>query len=127
MVEIMEDLREDKVVAFHVPIGIMSRAYSERGYVQFATHAGLCRALHREAIIGDQVIVVEGSDREFMIERQMGVPQDVKGPRWVLNANEDGRKSEWNSRKNHWHSGPGEWYYWCEEMFENGNVLEQEE
>ena len=70
---------------------------------------------------------MEGSDREFMIERLVGMPQGVCGPRCVLNANEEGRKNEWNSRKNHWHSGPCEWYYWCEAMFDDGNVPECEE
>ena len=62
----------------------------ELGYVQFMSHKGLCPALDREAIVGDQIVVVEPSDREFIMEWKqccpVEMPPEVRGTRKVLNA-----------------------------------------
>ena len=52
LVELMEEMSRDKIVAFHVAIGVSTKAhkqlaYTGVGFVQFATHKGLRRALDR--------------------------------------------------------------------------------
>ena len=91
LVELMEKLCEDKIVAFHVPIGITSKenrqlAYSGLGFVQFATHEGLCRALERQIYIGETAIVVDKCSKEFAVERLMGTLQSFRGPRCVVSG-----------------------------------------
>ena len=91
LVEIMRELSEDMVVLLHIPIGSISRAYETLGYVQFATHEGLCRALSREAIVGNQIIMVETSNMEFMLERFMELPRGVHEPQCVINEKGKGK------------------------------------
>ena len=85
LIEIMRELSDDMVVLLHIPIGTISRAYETLGYVQFATHEGLRRALSREAVIDNQIIMVETSNMEFMLERFMELPRGIRGPQCVIN------------------------------------------
>ena len=130
LVELMEKISEDRVVAFHVPIGITSKehkqpAYAGLGYVQFATHAGLRRALDREVTIGERAIVVDRCAKEFVVERLIGTLQNFRGPRCVLNGNEDERTSMWKSRMNYWRSDPFEWSYRLDKMLRDSCVAAQ--
>ena len=119
------------MVALHVPIGILSgtskqAAYAEKGYVQFATHVGLCRALDREAIIGGKAIVADPCFKEFAIELLMGVSGGFTGPRCVLNGSEEKRTSEWNSQEDYWHLGPFEWSYRLEGVPDDPDELKDD-
>ena len=112
-VEMLEKMCEDKVVALHIPIGPLLEkskylAYEEHGYVQFATHKGLCRALVNEIIVGESIIEVETAGKEFMIERMEGKPTNLRGPKCVLDKDEAARVSKWMDRTNYWHTGPYE-------------------
>ena len=131
LVELMEKLAEDKVVAFHVPIGITSKenrqlAYSGLGFVQFATHEGLCRALERQIYIGEKAIVVDKCSKEFAVERLMGTLQSFRGPRCVVSGMEDERTSMWKSPMNYWRSDLFEWSYRLEKMLKDPAVSEQQ-
>ena len=114
MLEWMEKLSGDKVVAFHVSVGITTKdhgqmAYHPIGHVPFATHEGLRRALGRQITVGEKAIVVDKCRQEFIVERILGVLQDFRGPRCVINGNEEERISEWRSPMNYWRSDPFEW------------------
>ena len=124
LVEMLEGMGEDKVVALHIPIGPLSEgskylAYKEQGYVQFATHEGLRRALVNETIVGDRVIEVRTAGKEFMIERMEGKPTDFRGPRCLLDGDEAVRVGKWKDRANHWQTSPYEWCYRLEEIAED--------
>ena len=128
--ELMDKISADKVVAFHVAIGVTTKehrqlAYSAIGYVQFATHAGLRRALDREIMIGGKAIVVDRCRKEFVLERLRGYLKSFRGPRCVLNGNEEERRSEWKSPMNYWRSDPFEWSHVMERMLKDNCVTER--
>ena len=130
LVDLMEKLADDKVVAFHVPIGISSKenrqlAYAGLGFVQFATHEGLCRALERQIYIGEKAIVVDKCSKEFAVERLMGTLQSFRGPRCVVSGREDERTSMWKSKLNYWRSDPFEWSYRLDKMLKDPAVSER--
>ena len=130
LVELMEKISSDKVVAFHVAIGVTTKkhkqlAYSAIGYVQFATHAGRRRALDREIMIGGKAIVVDRCRKEFVLERLRGFPKSFRGPRCVLNGDENERRSEWKSLMNYWRSDPFEWSHMMERMLSDNCVTER--
>ena len=132
LVEIMEKLSGDEVVALHVPVGISTKdhgqpAYAGLAYVQFATSAGLQRALNREVVIGGRAIVVDPCNKEFVLERLIGVLQSFRGPRCVLSGNEEERRSMWRSKMNWWRSDPFEWSYRFQRMLEDPCVSERSE
>ena len=132
LVEIMEKLSGDEVVALHVPVGISTKdhgqpAYAGLAYVQFATSAGLQRALNREVVIGGRAIVMDPCNKEFVLERLIGVLQSFRGPRCVLSGNEEERRSMWRSKMNWWRSDPFEWSYRFQRMLEDPCVSERSE
>ena len=91
LIEVMKELSDDMVVLLHIRIGTISRAYETLGYVQFATHEGLCRALPREAAINNQIIVVDTTDMEFMLERFMELPRGIREPQCVTDGKVKGK------------------------------------
>ena len=130
LVDLMEKLCEDKIVAFHVPVGISTQqhgqpAYSGLGYVQFANHEGLCHALNREINIGERAIVIDTCGKEFVLERLIGTLQSFRGPRCVLNGIEDERTSMWKSQMNYWRTDPFEWSYMLDKMLVDPAVSER--
>ena len=70
-------------------------------------------------VIGERAIVVDTCAKEFVVERLIGALQSFRGPRCVLNGNEDERKSMWKSKMNYWRSDPFEWSYWLEKMLKD--------
>ena len=77
VVEIMKELREEVVVDIYMSLGVMTTGRMELGYVQFMSHKGLCHALDRGAIVGDQIVAVEPSDREFIMEWNQCCPVEM--------------------------------------------------
>ena len=130
LVELIEQMGSDKIVAFHLPVGVTTKrhrqlAYSGVGMVQLATSAGLRRALGKEVCMAGKVIVLDPIGKEFVVERLVGVLQSFRGPRCVLNGNEEERISEWKSPLNFWRSDPYEWSFELEKMLEEACVSER--
>ena len=95
--------------------------------MQFATSAGLQRALGKEVVLGCRTIVVDTCNKEFVLERLIGMLQSFRGLRCVLNGNEEERKSMWRSKMNWWRSDPFEWSYRFQRMLKDASVSEQPE
>ena len=81
--------------------------------------------MDREVIIGEKAIVVDNCNKEFVIERLMGVLQSFRGPRCVVNGNEEERTSQWKSPMNYWRSDPFEWSYKLDKMLSDTCVSER--
>ena len=108
-------------MALYIPIGPFSErskylAYEKFGYVQFATHGGLRRALVNEVLVGERVIEVVTAGKEFRLRRMEGKPTDFRGPRCVLDGDEATRKERWKDDANYWQTRPCEWCDQLEEM-----------
>ena len=89
------------------------------------SHKGLCHALDREAIVGDQIVAVEPSDREFIMEWKQCCPVEMspedRGTRRVLNARK-AKKGESGKGDGDGGSAMSSRTYWGEENADRTDV-----